>query len=157
MQIGTVAARSGLPPKTIRYYESIGLIRSAGRAANGYRTYDETDLRTLRFIQRARSLGFTVEDVTALLALWHDRRSSAEVKELVLERIAQIERKLLELASLRRALLDLAEHCQGNERPECPIIDELAGPETNSGRPSPAKRPTPGAVTVSRAGTRHHA
>ena len=155
MQIGTVAARSGLPPKTIRYYESIGLIRSAGRAANGYRAYDETDLRTLRFIQRARSLGFTIEDVTALLGLWRDRRPSAEVKELVLERIAQIERKLLELASLRLALLDLAEHCQGNERPECPIIDELAAPESNGGRPAAAKRPTAGAVTVSPAGTRY--
>jgi MerR family transcriptional regulator, copper efflux regulator len=157
MKIGAVAARSGLPPKTIRYYESIGLIRSADRAANGYRAYDEADLRTLRFIQRARSLGLTIEDVTALLGLWRDRRPSAEVKELVLERIAQIERKLLELASLRWALLDLAEHCQGNERPECPIIDELAGPVTNGGRPSPAKRPTSGALTVLPVGTRHHA
>lgn len=128
MHIGIVAERSGVPAKTIRYYESVGLIPSAARAANGYRVYDELDLRALQFIQRARSLGFSVSEVASLLALWRDRsRASAEAKRLAQERIAHVERKIEELQMLKRALLDLAERCQGDDRPGCPIIDELAG------------------------------
>lgn len=128
MHIGNVAERSGVPAKTIRYYESVGLIPSAARAANGYRVYDELDLRALQFIQRARSLGFSVSEVASLLALWRDRsRASAEVKRLAQNRIAHVERKIEELQMLKRALLDLAERCQGDDRPDCPIIDELAG------------------------------
>ena len=128
MNIGTIAERSGVAPKTIWYYESIGLIRSAERAPNGYRVYDELDVHTLRFIQRARSLGFTVDQVANLLALWRDRnRASAEVKALALKRIDQIEKKILELDSLKRALHDLAERCHGDDRPDCPILEELAG------------------------------
>ena len=128
MNIGTAAAKSGVPPKTIRYYESIGLIPSADRAANQYRVYNDVDVQTLRFIQRARGLGFSVEDVASLLALWQDRnRASAEVKALALKRIEHVERKMRALESMRRALLELAEKCQGDDRPECPILDELAG------------------------------
>jgi MerR family transcriptional regulator, copper efflux regulator len=128
MHIGNVAERSGVPAKTIRYYESIGLIPSAARTPNGYRIYDDLDLRTLQFIQRARSLGFPVSEVASLLALWHDRsRASAEVKLLAQKRIAHVERKIEELQAIKRALLDLAERCQGDNRPDCPIIDELAG------------------------------
>ena len=128
MHIGDVAERSGVPAKTIRYYESIGLIPSAERTQGGYRIYDEVDLRTLQFIKRAPSLGFPVNDVVELLALWRDRhRTSAEVKRLAQMRITHIERKVEELRSLKRTLLDLAENCQGDERPECPIIDGLAG------------------------------
>jgi MerR family copper efflux transcriptional regulator len=128
MHIGNVAEKSGVPAKTIRYYESIGLIPSAARTANGYRIYDELDLRTLQFIQRSRSLGFSVSDVASLLALWRNRsRTSAEVKQLAQKRIAHVERKIEELQAMKHALLDLAERCQGGARPECPIIDELAG------------------------------
>lgn len=128
MNIGIVATRSGLPPKTIRYYESIGLIAAATRAENGYRVYDEADVRILHFIQRARGLGFSVEEVADLLALWRDRtRASAEVKAVALGRIAEIQRKVQELEGLKHALLDLAERCHGDNRPDCPIIDELAG------------------------------
>jgi Cu(I)-responsive transcriptional regulator len=127
MHIGDVAERSGVPAKTIRYYESIGLIPSAERTRGGYRIYDEVDLRTLQFIKRARSLGFPVHDVAELLALWGDRnRTSAEVKRLAEMRITHIERKLEELQGLKGALLDLAEHCRGDDRPDCPIIDGLA-------------------------------
>jgi MerR family copper efflux transcriptional regulator len=134
MHIGNVAERSGVPAKTIRYYESIGLIPSAARTPNGYRIYDDLDLRTLQFIQRARSLSFPVSEVASLLALWHDRsRASAEVKLLAQKRIAHVERKIEELQAIKRALLDLAERCQGDDRPDCPIIDELAGRPTDTG------------------------
>jgi len=128
MNIGEIAARSGMPPKTIRYYESVGLIAEARRSDSGYRTYDERDLRILRFIHRARDLGFSVKDVGGLLALWRDpRRSSAEVKELARNHVADIDRKIAELRGMRRAVLDMMERCHGDERPDCPILDDLAG------------------------------
>lgn len=130
MIIGDVAQRSGVPAKTIRYYESIGLIRSAGRAANGYRVYSGEDVETLRFIQRARSLGFAVKDVANLLALWQDRaRASAEVKAVALGHIRDVDAKIAELEAIRRTLLDLVERCHGDHRPDCPILNTLAGPD----------------------------
>ena len=137
MKIGSVAERSGVPPKTIRYYESIGLIRSADRGPNGYRTYDDVDAQTLRFIQRARSLGFSISEVANLLELWRDKdRTSAEIKALALKRIDEVNRKILELETLKIALVDLAERCQGDDRPDCPIIDELAQTEGPHSKPS---------------------
>lgn len=130
MNISEAATRSGVPPKTIRYYESVGLIPAAARAGSGYRVYSETDVATLRFIGRARSLGFTVENVADLLALWHDRRrTSAEVKTLALEHIRRIERKRRELEELERKLRELVERCDGGSRPDCPILDAIAGGE----------------------------
>lgn len=127
MNIGEVAARSGLPAKTIRYYEDVGLIRPAPRGENGYRAYAASDLHILRFVQRARSLGFSVRHCQQLLALWRDpHRSSADVKALTERRIAEIDRKMAELASMRATLALLAEHCHGDERPDCPILDDLA-------------------------------
>lgn len=127
MNIGQVAAASGVPAKTIRYYESIGLIPPAGRTAAGYRAYGRNEVETLRFIQRARSLGFPVKDVASLLALWQDRsRASADVKALALKHVEEIERKIAELESMRRLLLDLTCRCQGDDRPDCPILEELA-------------------------------
>jgi len=128
MNIGEVAGKSGVPAKTIRYYEDIGLIPQARRSESGYRAYDERDLATLRFVQRARSLGFPVKDVGALLALWHDSsRASAEVKRLAADHVGEIDRKLSELRSMRRTLIDLIERCHGDDRPDCPILDDLAG------------------------------
>ncbi|MDH3236534.1 MAG: Cu(I)-responsive transcriptional regulator [Alphaproteobacteria bacterium] len=128
MNIGEVAGKSGVPAKTIRYYEGIGLIPPARRSESGYRDYDERDLATLRFVQRARSLGFPVKDVAALLALWHDNdRASAEVKRLAADHVDEIDRKLSELRSMRRTLTDLIERCHGDDRPDCPILDDLAG------------------------------
>jgi len=126
MNIGTVAEKSGVTPKTIRYYESIGLIRSADRRANGYRSYSLADMRTLDFIKRARSLGFPVEEVRDLLDLWHDRaRTSAAVKALATRHLQALERKIQELESMRKAVADLVRRCGGNARPDCPILDEL--------------------------------
>ncbi|WP_193370590.1 Cu(I)-responsive transcriptional regulator [Pelagibius marinus] len=128
MNIGTAAAHSGVPAKTIRYYESVGLIQPADRTASGYRVYGEQDVETLRFVQRARSLGFSVEDVGSLLALWRDRsRTSAEVKALARHRVEDIDRKITELTEMRETLLHLMERCKGDERPECPILQGLAG------------------------------
>jgi len=127
MNIGEVAGKSGVPAKTIRYYEDVGLIPPARRTESGYRDYDDRDLATLRFVQRARSLGFSVKDVGALLALWHDNaRASAEVKALAADHVSEIDRKLTELKSMRRTLIDLMERCHGDDRPDCPILDDLA-------------------------------
>ncbi len=134
MNIGVAAEKSGVPAKTIRYYESIGLIAEPGRTEGGYRDYAENDVAILRFVQRARGLGFPLKDVAALLGLWHDRgRASAQVKELTLSHITEIERRIDELRAVRRTLLDLAHKCHGDERPDCPIIDDLAAAERVSG------------------------
>ncbi len=128
MNIGEAAARSGVAPKNIRYYESIGLVGPAKRAANGYRAYDETDIRMLGFVNRARGLGFTVAQVGELLSLYRDRgRASADVKKLALERIDDIDRKVEELLSMKRTLTHLTERCHGDDRPDCPILDDLIG------------------------------
>ncbi len=138
MNIGTAAERAGVPAKTIRYYESIGLIRSAGRRANNYRDYDDSDVATLRFVARARKLGFSVKQVAALLTLWRDRRrSSHAVKAVALEHVAEIDQRLAELQSMRRLLLGLIDHCHGDARPDCPILDDLAGAGLASARTRP--------------------
>ena len=127
MNIGTAARQSGLPPKTIRYYEDIGLL-TADRAANGYRDYSNEDVHRLRFVQRSRSLGFSVEECRQLLALYTDRdRASADVKAIAIEKLGEIDRKITELTGLREMLGHLVETCHGDARPECPIIDGLSG------------------------------
>ena len=127
MQIGRVAEHSGVPAKTIRYYEEIGLISKPNRTPNGYREYDKQDIEVLRFVSRARGLGFSIKDVKNLLALYNDRgRASADVKKIALEHVDEIERKIAELDSIRRTLLHLADKCHGDEWPECPILQELA-------------------------------
>ena len=114
--------------RTIRFYEEAGLIEPATRLDSGYREFGEDDVRRLRFIHRARDLGFTMEEVGRLLSLWSDRgRASADVKRLALEHVARVEAKMAELRSMRDAILHLAERCHGDARPECPILDELAG------------------------------
>ncbi len=128
MHIGAVAEKSRVPAKTIRYYESIGLIDSADRTASGYRVYEVQDVETLRFIQRARGLGFAVKDVANLLALWRDRhRASSQVKALAANHVAEIDRKIAELQGMRDTLVDLMERCHGDDRPDCPILQDLAG------------------------------
>lgn len=128
MNIGQAAAASGISAKMIRYYESIGLIDSATRTDSGYRVYGDKELHTLRFVRRARDLGFSVEQMHELLALWRDRdRASADVKRVALSHVEGLERKAAELQQMADTLRHLAEHCKGNNRPECPIIEELGG------------------------------
>ncbi len=127
VNIGEAAAASGVSAKMIRYYESVGLIGPAGRNAAGYRLYGETDVQTLRFLRRARNLGFSVDQMRELLALWRDdKRESADVKRLALAHVAALDAKAREIAEMSRALRRLADHCEGNHRSDCPIIDELA-------------------------------
>ncbi len=127
MNIGRASDLTGLPIKTIRYYEEIGLVAPV-RRANGYRHFGDRELRKLSFLQRARGLGFSIDECQALLALYDDKqRSSADVKRLAMARIAEIDRKLAELQSLRDSLGHLVEACHGDHRPDCPILDGLAG------------------------------
>ncbi|MCT4372329.1 Cu(I)-responsive transcriptional regulator [Yangia mangrovi] len=130
MNIGDVATRAGLPPKTIRYYEDIGLL-TPHRGANGYRAFTEQDVHKLAFLARARALGFTIEDCRALLALYEDEsRASAEVKHIAEEHLAQIDEKLAQLQQMRDTLAHLVHACHGDDRPDCPILTDLAGPES---------------------------
>ena len=127
MNIGEAAARSGLSPKTIRYYESIDLVAAPGRTDGGYRDYDARDVHVLHFLHRARGLGFSVRECRDLLALYQDRdRASADVKAIALRHIGDIDRKITELETLRDTLNDLATRCHGDDRPDCPILDDLA-------------------------------
>ena len=128
MNIGDAARASGVSAKMIRYYEGIGLIPRAGRTEAGYRVYSEQDVHSLRFVRRARDLGFSVEQIAELLALWRDRdRASVDVKRLASEHVRVLEERVAQLLQMAETLRHLAEHCHGDERPECPIIDELAG------------------------------
>lgn len=127
MNVGDAARRSGLPAKTIRYYEDIGLIRPE-RAANGYRDYTMDDVHRLAFLARARNLGFSIEDCRQLMALYQDRsRASHDVKEIASAHVAAIEEKVRELQSMRATLQKLVHACHGDNRPDCPILDDIAG------------------------------
>jgi len=130
VNISQAAKATGLTPRMIRHYESIGLLAGTARTAAGYRLFNEQDLHTLRFIQRARSLGFSIEQIAQLLALWQDReRSSAVVKELARRHLRELEEKIAGLQAMHDSLSELASCCLGDERPDCPILDRLADSE----------------------------
>ena len=127
MNIGEVSDRSGVPAKMIRYYEETGLLRVPARSASGYRKYGENDVHTLRFVRRARELGFPTARIRQLLRLWSDRkRSSHEVKRIALAQVAALEADIAKLVQMRDLLGDLAGKCHGDDRPQCPILDDLA-------------------------------
>lgn len=133
MNIGKAAELSNLPAKTIRFYEEIDLIKPA-RAGNGYRDYSPTDIHRLKFLQRARSLGFSVEECRTLMSLYeNDQRASSEVKNLALQKIEVVNKKIEELQSMRDTLTHLAENCHGDDRPDCPILDDIAGEVMSDG------------------------
>lgn len=128
MKIGEASAASGVSERMIRHYEKIGLIPPASRRDSGYRDYDLRDVNTLSFIRRARDLGFPIDEIGKLLALWQDRgRASAEVKQLALARAAELDRKARQLDEMRNALEHLAATCHGDDRPDCPILGNLEG------------------------------
>jgi Cu(I)-responsive transcriptional regulator len=127
MNIGEAAQASGVTAKMIRHYESIGLLPAAQRTAAGYRVYGEQDVRLLQFIHRGRALGFPLEKIAELLALWQDQeRASADVRQLAEQHIAELNRKIDELQAMKRTLETLARSCHGDQRSDCPILDDLA-------------------------------
>jgi MerR family copper efflux transcriptional regulator len=127
MNIGQASEASGVTAKMIRYYESIGLISAASRTDSGYRQYTGKDIQTLRFIKRSRELGFSIERIKTLLGLWSDQdRKSADVKKLARQYIAELDHDIEKLQSVRNQLQHLANSCHGDQRPDCPIIDDLA-------------------------------
>ena len=127
LTIGKLAKASGVSAKMIRYYESIDLLPAAERTESNYRVYDEKDIHCLRFIHRARKLGFPLEQIRVLMALWQDqKRSSREVKQLALDHVTDLQARIAEMQSMVNLLQKLAHQCQGNDRPDCPILEELA-------------------------------
>lgn len=127
MNIGEASKASGVSAKMIRHYEGLGLVPGVARSASGYRQYDERTVHTLRFIRRARDLGFGLEEIETLLGLWRNRRrSSAEVKRIATAHVADLQRRIDEMRAMQRTLQQLAHCCHGDERPDCPILDDLA-------------------------------
>jgi MerR family copper efflux transcriptional regulator len=128
MNIGEAAAASGVSAKMIRHYEEQGFVPRAGRTVAGYRVYRENDVHALRFIRRARDLGFSLKEIKDLLGLWNNRRrASGDVKRLADRHVKELDQKIAEMQAMRRALVDLVRHCHGDNRPECPILEDLAG------------------------------
>jgi Cu(I)-responsive transcriptional regulator len=139
MNIGEASARAGVSAKMIRHYESVGLLTEVARTAAGYRQYAQAEVHTLRFIRRARDLGFGIREIEVLLGLWRDRkRASSQVKRIALAHAADLERRIAAMQSMQRTLEHLADCCAGDDRPDCPILDDLAG---EPGDPGDASRP----------------
>lgn len=134
MNIGEAASRSGISAKMIRYYEDVKLLTPAARRQNGYRDYSTSDVATLQFIRRTRDLGFSLEEVGQLLALWRDRRPSREVKKLAESHVADLERRIKDMRAVLRTLRTLVNQCHGDERSDCPILDDLASRSAGRGR-----------------------
>jgi Cu(I)-responsive transcriptional regulator len=128
MNIGEAAVASGVSAKMIRYYEDIGLVPKPARTESNYRVYGEDEVHILRFVRRARNLGFSIEETSTLLGLWRDKsRASAEVREIAQAHIADLDKRIAELEGMRRTLQHLVHCCSGDNRPDCPILDDLAG------------------------------
>ena len=126
--IGQASEASGVSAKMIRHYEEHGFIPKAGRTVAGYRIYKDADVHMLRFIRRARDLGFSLAEIKTLLGLWQNRRrASADVKKMATKHVAELDRKIAEMQAMRRTLVNLAQNCHGDDRPDCPILEDLAG------------------------------
>lgn len=131
--IGIAAQRAGISPRMVRHYEALGLIAGVARTDSGYRQYTEADVHTLQFIRRARDLGFSMEEIAELLALWHDRsRASSQVKRIAQAHINDLSERIAAMQAMQRSLQTLVSCCQGNDRPDCPILDDLAKPIEHS-------------------------
>ena len=155
MNIGEAAARSGVSAKMVRHYESLGLLPRVARTDAGYRQYGMAEVHTLQFIRRARELGFSMVEIGALLELWRNRRrASADVKRIALQHMADLDRRIAEMTGMRRTLEHLVHGCQGNERPDCPILEELAAPDC-SAPATPRPREKTRATTAPKQGGAH--
>ena len=131
--IGRAAEASGVSAKMIRHYEAIGLLPAAGRTVAGYRVYHDTDVHLLRFVRRARDMGFSMKEIGSLVGLWlNRRRASSDVKKLAARQLQQLDEKIRELQAMRDTLAHLVHHCQGDQRPDCPILEDLATPLVRS-------------------------
>ncbi|SDX70338.1 Cu(I)-responsive transcriptional regulator [Roseicitreum antarcticum] len=151
MNIGEAAGASGVSAKMIRYYEQNGLIPPASRAESGYRTYLAQDVHMLRFVRRARDMGFSVDAIGGLLSLWRDRsRQSADVKRLALAHVESLRWKISELENMANTLEDLAANCSGDHRPDCPILDDLE--QLNDARDNSVKSRRKGAIELNMLG-----
>lgn len=128
VNIGAAARASGVSAKMVRHYEALGLLGAVARTDSGYRQYTPADIHTLRFIKRSRELGFSMAEIAELVGLWHDReRASADVKRIAQRHVGELEQRIAAMQDMRRTLQDLLRHCHGDERPECPILDDLSG------------------------------
>ena len=128
VNIGAAARASGVSAKMVRHYEALGLLGAVARTDSGYRQYTPADIHTLRFIKRSRELGFSMAEIAELVSLWHDReRASADVKRIAQRHVGELEQRIAAMQDMRRTLQDLLRHCHGDERPECPILDDLSG------------------------------
>ena len=140
MNIGEAAEKAGVTPKMVRHYESLGLLPKVHRTESGYRVYGEPEVHTLRFIKRSRDLGFSIPEISELVKLWQDRRRpSSSVKKVAAAHLAELDRKLAEMQSMRKTLSHLVHCCQGDERPECPILEDLGqAPPVQAAKKAPA-------------------
>lgn len=130
MAIGEAARRAGVSARMLRHYESLGLLARVARSGSGYRQYSAADVHVLRFIRRSRDLGFSIEEIGTLLGLWHDpTRTSASVKRIAQAHIDSLSERIAQMQAMQRSLQSLVQCCQGNDRPECPILDDLAAPD----------------------------
>jgi len=137
MTIGEAAKRAGVTPKTIRFYEDAGIIKPAGRTQSGYRVYSEKNLRVLQFVQRARTLGFSLKDVAGLIKLYDDdQRASANVKALALHHLTDLNRRIDDMIAIRDTIATLVDRCPGGAQPDCPILNDLEGSGGRSGSPT---------------------
>ena len=139
--IGTAARRAGISARMVRHYESLGLLSGVARTDSGYRQYTEADVHTLHFIRRSRDLGFSMEEIAELLGLWRNRRrASSQVKRIAQAHIDDLSDRIAQMQAMQRSLQTLVSCCQGNDRPDCPILDDLAAGEPSSPPARPARK-----------------
>ena len=142
--IGVAARRAGISARMVRHYESLGLINGVARTDSGYRQYTEADVHALHFIRRSRDLGFSMEEIAELLGLWHDRsRASSQVKRIAQQHIDDLSERIAQMQAMQRSLQTLVSCCQGNDRPDCPILDDLASGQAEPHAPRALRKTLP--------------
>ncbi len=142
--IGVAARRAGISARMVRHYESLGLISGVARTDSGYRQYTEADVHALHFIRRSRDLGFSMEEIAELLGLWHDRsRASSQVKRIAQQHIDDLSERIAQMQAMQRSLQTLVSCCKGNDRPDCPILDDLAAGQSEHHAPRAQRKTLP--------------